>query len=122
MYAFMVECWHEIPTRRPSFSEIHDRLMKWEGVSPNNMSQSLGGGSNSQQSGSIHSSTAGLTHPASVTNSLSNNQARYQTPYTTGRPCTNPQYIQQNNSHHQQPSPSPHPPQQQQQPSHMMGG
>ena len=30
--------------------------MKWEGVSPANLSQSLGG-SNSQQSGSLHSST-----------------------------------------------------------------
>jgi len=25
MYAFMVECWHEVPTRRPSFAEIHSR-------------------------------------------------------------------------------------------------
>ena len=33
MYAFMVECWHEVPTRRPSFSEIHARLRHWEGMS-----------------------------------------------------------------------------------------
>lgn len=33
MYAFMVECWHEVPSRRPSFSEIHARLRHWEGMS-----------------------------------------------------------------------------------------
>merc|ERR1719170_82252 len=31
MYAFMVECWHEIPNRRPPFPEIHNRLRHWEG-------------------------------------------------------------------------------------------
>ena len=31
MYAFMVECWHEIPNRRPQFGEIHARLRQWEG-------------------------------------------------------------------------------------------
>ena len=25
MYAFMVECWHELPNKRPSFTEIHAR-------------------------------------------------------------------------------------------------
>jgi hypothetical protein len=28
----MVECWHEVPNRRPNFSEIHSRLCQWEGV------------------------------------------------------------------------------------------
>ena len=27
MYAFMVECWHELPNKRPSFTEIHARYM-----------------------------------------------------------------------------------------------
>jgi receptor tyrosine kinase-like orphan receptor 1 len=30
-YAFMVECWHEVPSRRPNFSEINARLCHWEG-------------------------------------------------------------------------------------------
>ena len=30
-YAFMVECWHEVPGRRPNFSEIHARLCHWDG-------------------------------------------------------------------------------------------
>ena len=25
MYAFMVECWHELPNKRPTFTEIHAR-------------------------------------------------------------------------------------------------
>ena len=32
MYAFMVECWHEVPGRRPAFPEIHGRLRQREGV------------------------------------------------------------------------------------------
>ena len=27
MYAFMVECWHELPNKRPSFTEIHARYI-----------------------------------------------------------------------------------------------
>ncbi|CAF0723445.1 unnamed protein product [Brachionus calyciflorus] len=29
-YALMLECWHEIPTQRPTFSEILNRLRNWE--------------------------------------------------------------------------------------------
>ena len=50
MYAFMVECWHEIPTRRPQFGEIHARLRHWEGVS-------TGYQSTSHSLASEHSST-----------------------------------------------------------------
>ncbi len=65
MYAFMVECWHEVPSRRPPFSEIHSRLRHWEGFSASGggtttyqqstTSQSMG--AQSQHSGSHHSST-----------------------------------------------------------------
>lgn len=30
MYGLMVECWHEMPTRRPSFRECHARLRAWK--------------------------------------------------------------------------------------------
>ncbi len=76
MYAFMVECWHEVPTRRPPFAEIHSRLRHWEGYSggggsnpyqQSTTSQSMG--NQSQHSGSVshHSSTGpsnntGSTH------------------------------------------------------------
>ena len=60
MYAFMVECWHETPGRRPIFTEIHQRLRQWEGLGsvgyqPSTTSHSMG--NTSQQSGSAHSST-----------------------------------------------------------------
>jgi serine/threonine protein kinase len=29
-YALMLECWHEIPLQRPTFSEILNRLRNWE--------------------------------------------------------------------------------------------
>ena len=29
LYALMIECWHEVPARRPSFPEIHSRLRQW---------------------------------------------------------------------------------------------
>jgi len=63
MYAFMVECWHEVPSRRPTFSEIHARLRHWEGVAPAG-GTSVGYQSTSQsicnasfKEGSQHSST-----------------------------------------------------------------
>lgn len=33
MYSLMVECWHETPSRRPRFAEIHARLQTWSVVS-----------------------------------------------------------------------------------------
>ena len=30
IYALMVECWHEVPTRRPAFKDIHSRLRMWQ--------------------------------------------------------------------------------------------
>lgn len=29
MYALMIECWNQVPTRRPQFAEIHSRLLQW---------------------------------------------------------------------------------------------
>ncbi len=59
MYAFMVECWHELPTRRPQFGEIHARLRHWEGMSTGyqSTSHSLGNASHHSHNGSQHSST-----------------------------------------------------------------
>jgi len=74
MYAFMVECWHEVPTRRPSFSEIHARLRHWEGMSNGyqstnhstcNASQYSGyyvGGNGSQHSSTGPSNNTGSTN------------------------------------------------------------
>ena len=75
MYAFMVECWHEVPSRRPPFAEIHSRLRHWEGFSgggyqPSTTSQSMG--AQSQHSGSVsHHSSTGPSNNTGSTN-LSN--------------------------------------------------
>jgi len=92
MYAFMVECWHEIPARRPVFSEIHQRLLQWEGVGsvgyqPSTTSHSMG--NNSQQSGS-HSSTGPSNNTGST--NLSNQMNPYlRAPYNQGGPPFNHQ-------------------------------
>ncbi len=75
MYAFMVECWHEVPQRRPTFGEVHNRLRHWEGYpgggyQPSTTSQSAC--NQSQHSGSHHSSTGPSNNTGST--SLSNAQ------------------------------------------------
>merc|ERR1719204_2829438 len=108
MYAFMVECWHEVPSRRPTFSEIHSRLRHWEGFGGSNGGQGLGGhgapGSSrgyqsashsmcnqSQHSGSHHSSTG----PSNNTGSTNVSQQQH--------------LMQQQQQYHQQYHPHPHP-------------
>lgn len=57
MYSVMMECWHEVPIRRPHFPEIHARLRQWMGSMPI-MPPPLGGGG-----GSSTNSTQ-LSHPS----------------------------------------------------------
>lgn len=54
IYAMMVECWHEIPSRRPSFKELHARLCSWQAMHVRTLSLSQ---SVSTHNGSQHSST-----------------------------------------------------------------
>ncbi|XP_069694421.1 tyrosine-protein kinase transmembrane receptor Ror-like isoform X3 [Periplaneta americana] len=35
LYTLMIECWHEVPSRRPQFPEINSRLRSWWASSPN---------------------------------------------------------------------------------------
>ena len=72
MYAFMVECWHEIPTRRPQFGEIHARLRHWEGVSTGYQSTS-----HSMASGGSQHSSTGPSNNTGSTN-LSQNMLLQQ--------------------------------------------
>ena len=79
MYAFMVECWHEVPGRRPTFAEIHNRLRHWEGFGtgaypPSTTSHSMCNAS--QHSGSHHSSTGPSNNTGST--NLSNAQMMQQ--------------------------------------------
>ena len=73
MYAFMVECWHEVPNRRPSFGEIHARLRHWEGSTAGYQSTTHSMCNASQHSGSQHSSTG----PSNNTGSTSLSQQQH---------------------------------------------
>lgn len=73
MYGLMVECWHEMPNRRPMFREIHARLRAWKSEmmmqNPHwSLSQSQSANSSSHQS-SVQSgpSHQGSTGPSNTT-------------------------------------------------------
>ncbi|XP_037092068.1 inactive tyrosine-protein kinase transmembrane receptor ROR1-like isoform X2 [Pollicipes pollicipes] len=58
MYALMIECWHEMASRRPTFREIHARLRTWQGMPdvtathlPSHHSQYSAGGSQHSSTG-----------------------------------------------------------------------
>ena len=83
MYAFMVECWHELPNKRPSFTEIHARLRQWEGMScgyqsTHSNSQSMCG--QSEKSTSQHSST-GPSNNTGSTNLSNQYNGGYSRPF-----------------------------------------
>lgn len=76
MYGLMVECWHENPTRRPTFREIHARVRAWktEVLMQNphwsiSQSQSAHSGSTHQssQSGPSHHSSTGPSNTTALT-------------------------------------------------------
>lgn len=100
MYGLMVECWHEMPARRPSFREIHCRLRAWKAElisNPNahwNMSQSQSGHSSSthqssQSQPSHHSSTGPSNNTAMTGLTASSNTSD---PYTPTHLYTQPPY------------------------------
>ena len=69
MYAFMVECWHEIPTRRPPFAEIHARLRQWEGSGATGLAgYQPSVTSHSMQSSSTNHSSTGPSNNTGSTN------------------------------------------------------
>merc|ERR1712223_2110291 len=85
MYAFMVECWHEVPGRRPTFAEIHNRLRHWEGFGtgaypPSTTSHSM---CNASQHSDSHHSSTGPSNNTGSTN-LSNAQMMAQQAYARG--------------------------------------
>lgn len=89
MYAFMVECWHEVPSRRPSFAEIHARLRHWEGMSAGYQSTTHSMCNASQHSGSQHSSTGPSNNTGST--NLSQHHLLHQQQHQNGG-CTNGGY------------------------------
>uniref|UniRef100_A0A8C3YB74 Receptor tyrosine kinase like orphan receptor 2 n=1 Tax=Catagonus wagneri TaxID=51154 RepID=A0A8C3YB74_9CETA len=82
VYALMVECWHEFPSRRPRFKDIHSRLRAWGNLSTYNSSAQTSGASNATQTSSLS------TSPVS---NVSN--ARYGGPKQKAQPFPQPQFI-----------------------------
>lgn len=74
MYSLMVECWHEDPSRRPKFSEIHGRLQTWSMMASPAHSSALTGGVLYQSAGAPPPtrSTGGSTHSGSCHSSSRN--------------------------------------------------
>ncbi|XP_071177130.1 inactive tyrosine-protein kinase transmembrane receptor ROR1-like isoform X4 [Mytilus edulis] len=76
VYGLMVECWHEVPNRRPTFREIHARLRAWKTevlmLNPHwSLSQShsahSGSTHQSSQSGPSHHSSTGPSNTTALT-------------------------------------------------------
>ncbi|XP_064625462.1 inactive tyrosine-protein kinase transmembrane receptor ROR1-like isoform X3 [Lineus longissimus] len=127
MYAMMVECWHEMPSRRPSFSDIHARLRQWQGETMAAQKPNLtithshsGHSSSTHQSTHSHPSQHSSTGPSNNTATtgltgsssggygpvsgpravqMPNPMLQHQMPY---RPMTN-----QQNTFNKRPSPPP---------------
>lgn len=54
LYALMVECWHEVPNRRPHFRELHARLCSWQALHARSASLST--------HGSNHTGSTSVSH------------------------------------------------------------
>lgn len=70
VYSMMVECWHEVSSRRPNFTELHSRLGSWQAMHARSVSQ----GSRSQ------SSTTNSTMLSQQKRNLDTSQDRCSTP------------------------------------------
>ncbi|XP_078223298.1 tyrosine-protein kinase transmembrane receptor ROR2 isoform X5 [Callithrix jacchus] len=82
VYALMIECWNEFPSRRPRFKDIHSRLRAWGNLSNYNSSAQTSGASNTTQTSSLS------TSPVS---NVSN--ARYVGPKQKAPPFPQPQFM-----------------------------
>ncbi|XP_014668164.1 PREDICTED: inactive tyrosine-protein kinase transmembrane receptor ROR1-like [Priapulus caudatus] len=71
VYALMVECWHEVPTRRPSFKELYARLRAWDAGNAAAAAVALAGGSVAHSSSTQHSSNGPSVHTGSTNLSAS---------------------------------------------------
>ncbi|XP_073661975.1 tyrosine-protein kinase transmembrane receptor ROR2 isoform X3 [Tursiops truncatus] len=82
VYALMIECWHEFPSRRPRFKDIHSRLRAWGNLSTYNSSGQTSGASNVTQTSSLSTSPV-----SNVSNT------RYGGPKQKAQPFPQPQFI-----------------------------
>jgi receptor tyrosine kinase-like orphan receptor 1 len=84
IYALMVECWHEMPIRRPSFKEIHQRLRKWKAdtfAGPPMVNTCHSAHSGSSRSGNSHPSSAAGGPSNNTTATTLNSNGVLQSPY-----------------------------------------
>ncbi|KAK2119478.1 Tyrosine-protein kinase transmembrane receptor ror2 [Saguinus oedipus] len=56
VYALMIECWNEFPSRQSCFKDIHSRLRAWGNLSNYNSSAQTLGASNTTQTSSLSTS------------------------------------------------------------------
>lgn len=64
IYSLMVETWHEIPMKRPSFTELHTRLRNWKAVYSNPTGPSGTSDTSSLKSGFASSQRSSVPMPA----------------------------------------------------------
>ena len=64
IYSLMVETWHEIPMKRPSFGELHTRLRNWKAVYSNPSGPSGTSDTSSLKSGFASSQRSSVPMPA----------------------------------------------------------
>ena len=132
MYAMMVECWHEMPSRRPLFKELHSRLRAWKGEAMSNLNPniSMAGASHSGHSSSTgqsgtpshfsHHSSNIPSNNTTTTGLSSGSQGQPMPPHIQYQPMPfnmrpQPAYqqqqaLQQHHQQQQQPVPLPPPP------------
>jgi len=78
MYALMVECWAEMPQRRPTFEELHSRLKQW-------LLPLLGPNSNFSQHINLSCHSAQPAYPFAPPSCASNNSmSSHQSSSNTG--------------------------------------
>lgn len=99
MYGLMVECWHELPTRRPNFREVHARLRAWKSEllmqNPHwSLSQSQSAHSSSHQSslqsGPSHQGSTGPSNTTAVTGLTGSSNNSDPTQFSTLPPAPPP--------------------------------
>ncbi|XP_037548537.1 tyrosine-protein kinase transmembrane receptor ROR2 [Nematolebias whitei] len=86
IFTLMLECWNELPARRPRFKDIHSRLRSWDNLSIYNSPAQTSGTSNTTQTSSLS------TSPVSNISMSMTNASRYTSPKKSS-PFNQPQFM-----------------------------
>ncbi|CAG2162204.1 unnamed protein product, partial [Oppiella nova] len=107
IYSLMIECWHEIPNKRPSFHELHTRLRSWQAVHLRTMTlhstNSSHNSGHSAHSGPQHQHTNGFINNRTNNSTQPNNHFHSYHPLSTPVPIPTPplSHIANHTHHHQ---------------------